>query len=295
MLLHASLFLNRREKPLCSYLFYSRHVRTAYLLAPLFSQEQDIADRWDDITVIVIHTEYSRYLIDLRTHFRLNSPEYALNFFRSKITDQTPQYSVCLSLDYEKLQDWFKQTVYNVNYGAPINLRSEILTCYITARPGRGACEPASYDPIGTAPISAISAHKTLPDNGGDDPTIPSDLSPTEIDDILVNALHTEENMNVASDSAMLQREAQIELHKATGEPFPPEDVHDPDASASGDGVNLPPTVPAAIDVDDAATSVAPTEAAPKHADSSLAPSGEATHRTIPIPLLMIKCRLLRK
>ena len=49
---YASLFLNCREKPLCSYLFYTRHVRTAYLLAlsnneisPLFSQEQDIADR----------------------------------------------------------------------------------------------------------------------------------------------------------------------------------------------------------------------------------------------------------
>ena len=51
---YASLFLNCREKPLCSYLFYSGHVRDAYLLAlskheisPLFSLEQDIAGRWD--------------------------------------------------------------------------------------------------------------------------------------------------------------------------------------------------------------------------------------------------------
>ena len=28
---YASLFLNCREKPLCSYLFYSQHVRTAYV------------------------------------------------------------------------------------------------------------------------------------------------------------------------------------------------------------------------------------------------------------------------
>ena len=98
------------EKPWCSYLLYSRHVRTAYLLAlsnneisPLFSQEQDVADRWDDLTVM--HTEYLRYLVDLRSRFRLNSLEFALKFFQSKITDQTPQCSVCLSLDYEKLQD----------------------------------------------------------------------------------------------------------------------------------------------------------------------------------------------
>ena len=141
-------------------------------VSPLFSQEQDIADRWDELTVM--RTEYSRYLIDLRSRFRLNSPEYALNFFRSKITEQTPQYSVCLSLDYEKLQDWLNKTVYNVNYGAPMNLHSDIVTSY-DSRPGRGACEPENYDPSKSTPISA---HKVLPGNGGDDPTIPSDLSP---------------------------------------------------------------------------------------------------------------------
>ena len=37
---YASLFLNCREKPLGSYLFYSRHVRTAYLLAVSFSAKR---------------------------------------------------------------------------------------------------------------------------------------------------------------------------------------------------------------------------------------------------------------
>ena len=163
----------------------------------------------------------------------------------------------CLTLDYEKLQDWLNKTVYNVNYGAPMNLHSDIVTRYDsgTARPGRGACEPENYDPTGSAPISA---HKVLPSDGGDAPTIPSDLSPAEIDEIFVNALHAKENMNAASDSA-LQREAQIELQKATGELFPTEDLHDPDAAASGDVIDLPPTstpnAPAAMDVDDAATS----------------------------------------
>ena len=66
---------------------------------------------------------------------------------------------------------------------------------------------PAKYDSIGTAPISA---HKILPDDGWDDPTIPSDLSPKEVDEILVNALHTMENANTASEANLLQREAQI-------------------------------------------------------------------------------------
>ena len=130
---YASLFLNCRDKPLCSYLFYSRRVRTAYLIAlsnneisPLFSQEQDIADRWIDLTVM--HAEYSRYMTDLRSCFPLNSPEFALKFFRSKISDQTPQYSICLSLDYEELQDWLNKTVYNANCGTPANLHSEIVS-----------------------------------------------------------------------------------------------------------------------------------------------------------------------
>ena len=62
---YASLFLNCREKPLSSYLFYSRHVRAAYWLAvskneisPLFSQEADIADRWQPLTTA--HEDYSR-------------------------------------------------------------------------------------------------------------------------------------------------------------------------------------------------------------------------------------------
>ena len=108
---YASLFLNCREKPLSSYLFYSRYVRTAYLVAfsnneisPLFSQEADIAERWNEPTFM--HSEYSRCMIDLRTRFRLSSTESAMQYFRKKITDQTPQYSVCLNLEYEKLQDW---------------------------------------------------------------------------------------------------------------------------------------------------------------------------------------------
>ena len=70
-----------------------------------------------------------------------------------------------------------------------------------------------------------------------------------------MNALHAQENVNTASDDAMLQREAQIELQKKTGETFPiDDDVHDPDAAASGDVVHLPPTskepsAPAAIEV----------------------------------------------
>ena len=77
------------------------------------------------------------------------------------------------------------------------------------------------------------------------------------------------ENANTASEADMLQREAQIEPQKATGEPFPPEDVHDPGAVAERSGADPPPAstetaapdAAAAMDVDDAATSVAPTEA----------------------------------
>ena len=65
-----------------------------------------------------------------------------MQLFRSKMTEQSPQYSVCLNHDYEQLQDWMNRTVYNANYGAPGNLHSEILTCYDegVAWPDRGAC-----------------------------------------------------------------------------------------------------------------------------------------------------------
>ena len=97
-------------------------------------------------------------------------------------------------------------------------------------------------------------------------PTIPFDLFLDEVQSLLLNAMHAQENVNTAFDSAVLQREAQIELQKETSEPFPTDDIHDPDAAASRDDVHLPPTstephTPAATDVDDSATSVAPTEA----------------------------------
>ena len=65
----------------------------------------------------------------------------------------------------------------------------------------------------------------------------------------------------------MIEREAQIELQKETGELFPTDDIGDLDATASGDDVGLPPTsmeshASVGMDVDDSATSVAPTEAA---------------------------------
>ena len=151
------------------------------------------------------------------------------------------------------------------HYGAPVTSHSEIVSSLDSGaeEPGIIACEPEGYDPIGSAPISV---HKILPSEGGDDPTTFSDLSPDEIHSILVNALHAQENVNTASDDAMLQREAQIELQKDTGEPFSTDDMHDPDAASSGDDVHLPPTstepnTPAAREVDDSATSVAPTEA----------------------------------
>ena len=141
----------------------------------------------------------------------------------SKISeDSTPQYSVCLNLDYERLQGWLNRTVHNVNYGAPSNIGQEIITCVSdgTARPASGGVEPDALDPVGSAPFSE---HGILPNDGGDDPTIPSDLSPTEVNEILLNAMHAQEVVNVASETALLEREA--------------------------------------MDVDDAATSVAPTEA----------------------------------
>ena len=203
-----------------------------------------------------MHTECSRYLVDLRSRFRLNSPEFAFKFFRSKITDQTSQNSVCLSLDYEKLQDWLNKTVYNANCCATVNLHSEIVVSLDSGaeEPGITTCARESYE------------HKTLPNEGGDDPTIPSDLSPAEVHSLLLNAMHAQEKVNTASDHAMLQSEAQIEFQKETGEPFPADDINDPAAAASGDDVHLPPMsmephTPAAMDVDDSATSVALTEA----------------------------------
>ena len=165
---YASLFINCREKPLNSYLFSSRHVRAAYLLAlskneisPLFSQEQDIADRWGNMTFM--HSEYSRYVFALRTRFKLSSSDVAMQFFRSKITDQTPQYSVCLSLEYEKLQDWLNKTVYNAKYG-PVSLRSKIASNVDLGaeEPSVSGFELENLDPIGPARSSSTSKRESF-------------------------------------------------------------------------------------------------------------------------------------
>ena len=122
-----------------------------------------------------------------------------------------------------------------------MNLHSEIVSSIDSGveEPDITACGPESFDPIGSAPIPV---RKILPSDGGDDPTIPSDHSPDEVHSLLLNAMHAQENVNTASDNAVLQREAQIELQKEAGEPFPTDDNHDPDAAASGDDLHLLPT-----------------------------------------------------
>ena len=110
-----------------------------------------------------------------------------------------------------------------------------------------------NLDPIGSAPLSA---HKILPEDGGDDPTVPSDVALDEIVSILGETVRTQEQHQSDSEGATLDREARIELQRQTGEAFPDEDdgvgptLDDQDANAD-----------AAMDVDDSATSVAPTEA----------------------------------
>ena len=109
-----------------------------------------------------------------------------------------------------------------------------------------------NLDTIGSAPLSA---HKILPEDGGDDPTVPSDVARDEIVSIIGETVRTQEQYQSDSEGATLDREARIELQKQTGEAFPDEDdgagptLDDQDANAD-----------AAMDVDDSATSVAPTE-----------------------------------
>ena len=91
-----------------------------------------------------------------------------------------------------------------------------------------------NFDPIGSAPISA---HKILPDDGGDDPTIPSDVAPDEITSIVSDAVHAQQHFQSDSEGATLAREVRIELQKQTGEAFPDDDptLDDQDASANTD------------------------------------------------------------
>ena len=123
-----------------------------------------------------------------------------------------------------------------------------------------GSDEPAisgfvleNFDTIGSAPISA---RKVLPDDGGDDPTLPSDVAPDEIKTIVSDAVQAQQQFQSDSEGAALEREARIELQKQTGEAFRDDDdgvgptLDDQDASANAD-----------MDVDDSAARVAPTEA----------------------------------
>ena len=90
-------------------------------------------------------------------------------------------------------------------------------------------------DSIGTAPLSA---HKILPDDGGDDPTVPSYVTPDEIVSVVDETVRTQERYQSDSEGATLEREARIELLRQTGEAFPDEDdgvgptLDDQDANA---------------------------------------------------------------
>ena len=49
-----------------------------------------------------------------------------------------------------------------------------------------------NFDPIGSAPISA---HKILPDDGGDDPTVPSDVAPDEVASIVTDTVQVQQQL----------------------------------------------------------------------------------------------------
>ena len=109
--------------------------------------------------------------------------------------------------------------------------------------------------------LAPISDRRILPDDGGDDPTIPCDVALSEVESDVADAVKEQQHFQSEVEGATLEREARIELQNQTGEAFPSGDddvgpaLDDSDASGQAN-----------MDVDDSATSVAPTSVAPTEA-----------------------------
>ena len=122
---YASLFLNCRDKPLSSYVFYSEHCRRAYLeslslqeVTPAQHDPNQTRDHWPEFTTL--HTRYIEMLRKFRLRYALGTEAKALEVFREKMAaGPSEKITRVFLMNPEELSKWLRKTAFTFCYEVP--------------------------------------------------------------------------------------------------------------------------------------------------------------------------------
>ena len=122
---YASLFLNCRDKPLSSYVFYSEHCRKAYLeslslqeVSPAQADPNQTRDHWPEF--IALRNKYIEMLRRFRIRYELGTEAKALQVFRAKmVAGPSEKVTRVFLMNPEELSKWLRKTAFTFCYEIP--------------------------------------------------------------------------------------------------------------------------------------------------------------------------------
>ena len=184
---YASLFLNCRDKPLSSYVFYSEHCRRAYLeslslqeVTPAQHDPNQTHDHWPEFTTL--HSHYIEMLRKFRLRYALDTEAKALEVFREKMAaGPSEKITRVFMMNPEELSKWLRKTAFTFCYEVPESsegLDAEIRDVLMEYEE-RADEKWDELDPIGA--VNLAPAQRYGPNLGGADVTESLPLTETDI------------------------------------------------------------------------------------------------------------------
>ena len=293
---YASLFLNCRDKPLSSYVFYSEHCRKAYLealslqeVSPAQTDPNQTRNNWPEFTAL--HNEYIEMLRRFRMRYELGTEAKALEVFRAKmVAGLSEKVTRVFLMNPEELSKWLRKTAFTFCYEVPESLEgfeAEIKTVLMEVDE-RTEDKWDELGPVGTVNLTA--AKRLGPNLGGEDITVSLPVAEEELNRERKSA---ERSVTLSEKSASIRAAEKAKKEQATKKPkfeFPkvPAQKETParstrvDASvARAPGKSLPVVPPTDVEMAEAVEARIPDEEEDMQEDANTEASAPSITSTV--------------
>ena len=219
---YASLFLNCRDKPLSSYVFYSEHCRKAYLealslqeVSPAQTDPNQTRNNWPEFTKL--HNKYIEMLRRFRMRYELGTEAKALEVFRAKMAaGPSEKVTRVFLMNPEELSKWLRKTAFTFCYEVPESsegLETEIRAVLMEVD-DRTEDKWDDLDPVGT--VNLTPAQRFGPNLGGEDVTVSLPVSEEEINRERKSA---ERSVTLSEKSESIRAAEKAKKEQATKKP----------------------------------------------------------------------------
>ena len=213
---YASLFLNCRDKPLSSYIFYSQHCRRAYIealslqeVSPAQMNPNQVRDSWTEFTKM--QAGYVEMTMRFRKRFSLDSEAKALKVFREKmVAGPSEKIARVFKMNPEELSKWLRKTAFTFCYEVPESsegLSVEIRDILMEFE-DKTDDKWDDLDPVGT--VSLKAGQRLGPSMGGEDITVPD---PMPVEALESEKTRAERSLKLSSDTESA-RASELEKRK---------------------------------------------------------------------------------